>query len=156
MQSIRHVLSFYRHTELPKELKRHIILLDPYAVRVRPFNASEQMRLPQASTSKFNFSADASLASLGAGHGRGDGSDSSAHTGSKGQAGIRKVVDVLDDSVLVFDPPDAESISKYKRALLPVQAYRRFKDMRYAFDRVFHEDAQQEEVSNSRCRRRSI
>ncbi|OAQ35609.1 kinesin-domain-containing protein [Linnemannia elongata AG-77] len=122
------------------------------AVRVRPFNASEQMRLPQASTSKFNFSADASLAGLGAGHGRGDGSDSSAHTGSKGQAGIRKVVDVLDDSVLVFDPPDAESISKYKRALLPVQAYRRFKDMRYAFDRVFHEDAQQEEVFENTTR----
>lgn len=116
-------------------------------MRVRPFNASEQARLPQASTNKFNFSADASLAGLaGAGHGRSESSDNLGHTGAKGQAGIRKVVDVLDDSVLVFDPPDAESISKYKRALLPVQAYRRFKDMRYAFDRVFHENAQQEEV----------
>ncbi|KAF8942155.1 kinesin-like protein Klp5 [Haplosporangium gracile] len=123
------------------------------AVRVRPFNVSEQMRLPQASTSKFNFSADASLAGLtGAGHGRGDSSDNLGHTGSKGQGAIRKVVDVLDDSVLVFDPPDAESISKYKRALLPVQAYRRFKDMRYAFDRVFHEDAQQEEVFENTTR----
>ncbi|KAF9435661.1 kinesin-like protein Klp5 [Entomortierella beljakovae] len=67
-------------------------------------------------------------------------------TDSKPTSGIRRVVDVLDESVLVFDPPDAESISKYKRALLPVQAYRRFKDMRYAFDRVFSEDSQQEEV----------
>lgn len=131
---------------LRKKLK-HIVLSDRNIVRVRPFNDSEQVRLPQASTNKFNFSADASLAGLtGAGHGRGDSSDNLGYAGSKGQAGIRKVVDVLDDSVLVFDPPDAESISKYKRALLPVQAYRRFKDMRYAFDRVFHEDTQQEEV----------
>ncbi|KAG0362374.1 kinesin-like protein Klp5, partial [Mortierella sp. AD032] len=123
------------------------------AVRVRPFNASEQAQLPQVSTNKFNFSADASLTGLtGTGHSRGDSSDSSGHAGSKGQAGIRKVVDVLDDSVLVFDPPDAESLSKYKRALLPVQAYRRFKDMRYAFDRVFHEDAQQEEVFENTTR----
>jgi kinesin family protein 18/19 len=66
--------------------------------------------------------------------------------GAKTPTGLRKVVEVLDESVLVFDPPDAESISKYKRGLLPVQAYRRFKDMRYAFDRVFDEDAQQQEV----------
>ncbi|KAF9106053.1 kinesin-like protein Klp5 [Mortierella sp. GBA35] len=123
------------------------------AVRVRPFNASEQARLPQATINKFNFSADASLAGLsGAGHGRANSFDNLGHAGAKGQAGIRKVVDVLDDSVLVFDPPDAESLSKYKRALLPVQAYRRFKDMRYAFDRVFHEDAQQEEVFENTTR----
>ncbi|KAF9136155.1 kinesin-like protein Klp5 [Mortierella sp. 14UC] len=123
------------------------------AVRVRPFNAAEQVQLPQVSTNKFNFSADASLTGLtGAGHGRGDSSDHLGNAGSKGQARIRKVVDVLDDSVLVFDPPDAESLSKYKRALLPVQAYRRFKDMRYAFDRVFHEGAQQEEVFENTTR----
>ncbi|KAF9334167.1 kinesin-like protein Klp5 [Podila minutissima] len=83
--------------------------------------------------------ADASLSGSGSNY---DGHSPASHSSN---GAIRKVVDVLDERVLVFDPPDAESISKYKRALLPVQAYRRFKDMRYAFDRVFHEDAQQEE-----------
>ncbi|KAF9550368.1 kinesin-like protein Klp5 [Mortierella hygrophila] len=147
--SIEAVKGIKRVRETPQWPSESAILV---AVRVRPFNASEQLRIPQAPTNKFNFSADGSLAVLGAGHGRGDGSDSLGHTGSKGQGGIRKIVDVLDDSVLVFDPPDAESISKYKRALLPVQAYRRFKDMRYAFDRVFHEDAQQEEVFENTTR----
>ncbi|KAF9931639.1 kinesin-like protein Klp5 [Linnemannia zychae] len=130
--------------EMPQWPSESTILV---AVRVRPFNDSELAQIPQATTNKFNFSADASLTNLaGNGPARGDNSESMNHTGSKGQPGIRKVVDVLDDSVLVFDPPDAESLSKYKRALLPVQAYRRFKDMRYAFDRVFDEDAEQEEV----------
>ncbi|ORZ06570.1 P-loop containing nucleoside triphosphate hydrolase protein [Lobosporangium transversale] len=142
------------------------------AVRVRPFSPAEQALLPRASTNKFNFSADASLSSgFGSvGHGRpGDlynmhsgntssgakssGSSSSNNTSNGHSAkSIRKIVDVLDDNVLVFDPPDAESISKYKRALLPVQAYRRFKDMRYAFDRVFHEDSQQQEVFENTTR----
>ncbi|KAG0255706.1 kinesin-like protein Klp5, partial [Actinomortierella ambigua] len=73
------------------------------------------------------------------------------HLGSRSPT-IRKVVNVLDERVLVFDPPDPESISKYKRGILPVQAYRKFKDMRYAFDRVFHEDAQQEEVFRNTTR----
>ncbi|KAG0357794.1 kinesin-like protein Klp5 [Podila minutissima] len=110
------------------------------AVRVRPFSPSEHARLPAAPTNKFNFTADASLSGSGSNY---DGHSPASHSSN---GAIRKVVDVLDERVLVFDPPDAESISKYKRALLPVQAYRRFKDMRYAFDRVFHEDAQQEEV----------
>ncbi|KAF9557459.1 kinesin-like protein Klp5 [Mortierella alpina] len=125
------------------------------AVRVRPFSEHEQALLPQAPTNKFNFSADASLSGRsGYGPSRGDNShDASNNTAARGSAtAIRRVVDVLDERVLVFDPPDAESISKYKRALLPVQAYRRFKDMRYAFDRVFHEDAQQEEVFENTTR----
>ncbi|KAF9934087.1 kinesin-like protein Klp5 [Mortierella alpina] len=125
------------------------------AVRVRPFSEHEQALLPQAPANKFNFSADASLSGRsGYGPSRGDNShDLSNNIATRGSAtAIRRVVDVLDDRVLVFDPPDAESISKYKRALLPVQAYRRFKDMRYAFDRVFHEDAQQEEVFENTTR----
>ncbi|KAF9428752.1 kinesin-like protein Klp5 [Podila epigama] len=111
------------------------------AVRVRPFSEAELARLPATPASKFNFTADASLSGIGSAY---DGYSPASHNNSSGS--IRKVVDVLDERVLVFDPPDAESISKYKRALLPVQAYRRFKDMRYAFDRVFHEDSQQQEV----------
>ncbi|KAI1317910.1 kinesin-like protein Klp5 [Mortierella claussenii] len=129
------------------------------AVRVRPFSAAEQAQLPQAPTNKFNFSADASLSGgYGSVNNNRTGDLYDTHSGGgatkSGPAGgrIRRVVDVLDESVLVFDPPDAESISKYKRAMLPVQAYRRFKDMRYAFDRVFHEDSQQQEVFENTTR----
>ncbi|KAF8985595.1 kinesin-like protein Klp5 [Entomortierella lignicola] len=122
------------------------------AVRVRPLNPVEQARLPQPPTNKFNFSADASLSGrFTSTHNREDDYINNTN-GAKSAPGIRRVVDVLDESVLVFDPPDAESISKYKRALLPVQAYRRFKDMRYAFDRVFHEDSQQQEVFENTTR----
>lgn len=119
-------------------------------VRVRPLSAAEQAQLPPAPTNRFNFAADASLSGgFGSIHSRpADSYDTPGMDGAKSPIGIRRVVDVLDESVLVFDPPDADSISKYKRALLPVQAYRRFKDMRYAFDRVFGEDAEQQEVIN--------
>ena len=104
--------------------------------------------MPQAPANKFSFSADASLsAGLGTVNSRGDSHDLPSMGDGAKTARVRRVVDVLDDSVLVFDAPDAESISKYKRGLLPVQAYRRFKDMRYAFDRVFHEDSEQQEVT---------
>lgn len=105
-------------------------------MRVRPFSPEEETRLPLAPTSKFNFSADASLST----------SEQDSNTNKENPTKIRKVVDALDDRVLIFDPPDPESLSKFQRSLLPVQAYRKFKDMRFAFDRVFNEDAQQEEV----------
>ncbi|KAG0004490.1 kinesin-like protein Klp5 [Entomortierella chlamydospora] len=124
------------------------------AVRVRPLNPSEQARLPPPPTNRFNFSAEASLSTgFGSSNSRGDRFNHTSGTnGTKSTPSVRRVVDVLDESVLVFDPPDAESISKYKRALLPVQAYRRFKDMRYAFDRVFHENSQQQEVFENTTR----
>ncbi|KAI8350554.1 kinesin motor domain-containing protein [Mortierella sp. GBAus27b] len=124
------------------------------AVRVRPLSAAEQAQLPPTPSNRFNFSADASLSGgFGSIHNRPpDDYDIPGMEGAKTPTGLRKVVEVLDESVLVFDPPDAESISKYKRGLLPVQAYRRFKDMRYAFDRVFDEDAQQQEVFENTTR----
>lgn len=76
---------------------------------------------------------------------------------------IKKIVHVLDDNVVVFDPPPnnevaAVGMSRYRRSLMdnanaPVQTYRRYKDVRYAFDRVFNEDASQDDVwSISKCR----
>ncbi|KAF9366662.1 kinesin-like protein Klp5 [Mortierella sp. NVP85] len=123
-------------------------------VRVRPFSATEQAQLPPTAPNRFNFSAEASLSGgFGSIHNRPvDDYDTPGTDGAKSSTGIRKVVGVMDERVLVFDPPDAESLLKYKKALLPVQAYRRFKDMRYAFDRVFSEDAEQQEVFENTTR----
>ncbi|OZJ04833.1 hypothetical protein BZG36_02322, partial [Bifiguratus adelaidae] len=70
---------------------------------------------------------------------------------------LRKIVHTVDENVLVFDPPPESQdenmgINRYRNALLNGDkaaqnaAFRRYKDVRYAFDRVFDETAGQEEV----------
>ncbi|KAK3812281.1 MAG: P-loop containing nucleoside triphosphate hydrolase protein [Benniella sp.] len=137
--------------EPPQWLSESAILV---AGKVRPFSAAEQAQLPPTAPNRFNFSAEASLSGgFGSIHNRPvDDYDAPGTDGAKSSTGVRKVVGVMDERVLVFDPPDADSLLKYKKALLPVQAYRRFKDIRYAFDRVFSEDADQQEVFENTTR----
>ncbi|RUP52416.1 hypothetical protein BC936DRAFT_143692 [Jimgerdemannia flammicorona] len=111
-----------------------IRLFIPSPVRVRPFNSTE-LELFQN-----GFSAPR---------------PAYASQVTANQA-IRKIVHVLDDNVVVFDPPPSNddgnvAMNRYRRALMdntnvPVQAYRRYKDVKYAFDRVFNEDATQMDV----------
>lgn len=58
--------------------------------------------------------------------------------------GMRRVVQVLDERVLVFDPPEENPVAQYSRTI--VAGGRKTKDMRYAFDRVFDERCTQEDV----------
>ena len=58
--------------------------------------------------------------------------------------GIRRVVQVVDDRVLVFDPPEENPIAQYSKTI--IAGGRKTKDMRYAFDRVFDETCTQEDV----------
>ncbi|KAG0044847.1 kinesin-like protein Klp5 [Gryganskiella cystojenkinii] len=112
------------------------------AVRVRPFSPSEAARLPQEQTNKMTMATEASLSY----------SEDTQNNNSNKMAittQIRKVVDALDDRVLIFDPPDPDCVSKIQKSQLPVQGYRKFKDMRFAFDRVFNQHAQQQEVFES-------
>lgn len=55
--------------------------------------------------------------------------------------GLRRVVDVVDDKMLVFDPPEEGYQQPLKRL-----TKRRHKDAKFAFDRVFHEDSTQKDV----------
>lgn len=65
---------------------------------------------------------------------------------SRGAGGIRKIVKVLDDRILVFDPPETNAVaSLQQRANIPVFGKKQ-KDIRFCFDRVFDEDCGQEEV----------
>ncbi|GAO50205.1 hypothetical protein G7K_4339-t1 [Saitoella complicata NRRL Y-17804] len=99
------------------------------AVRVRPFTVKESGNLAQTPEGQ-TFSGDGALA---------------ASSLPKLQPkGIRKIVQVLDEHVLVFDPPDSNPLTKFQRTLH--NPGKRIKDMRYAFDRVFDETATQEEV----------
>ena len=58
--------------------------------------------------------------------------------------GLRRIVKVLDERVLVFDPPEESPVARLGKALLPHG--KRVKDIRYAFDHIFDETASQEEV----------
>lgn len=75
----------------------------------------------------------------------GDGSLSAAPQQKLSTKGIRRVVQVVDDRVLVFDPPEENPIAQYSKTI--VAGGRKTKDMRYAFDRVFDETCTQEDVA---------
>jgi len=57
---------------------------------------------------------------------------------------MRRIVQVLDERVLVFDPPEENPIAQYSKTI--IAGGRKTKDMRYAFDRVFDETCTQEDV----------
>lgn len=61
---------------------------------------------------------------------------------------VKRIVQVLDDRVLVFDPPDEPVPNKQQRQVIG-GCGKRQKDVRYAFDRVFAEDSSQEAVFES-------
>src|SRR5271170_3533828 len=99
-------------------------------VRVRPFSTKE---LPFVTSIK-----DQPCGWIG------DGSVSATPQTKLSTKGIRRVVQVVDDRVLVFDPPEENPIAQYSKTIVPCG--RKTKDMRYAFDRIFDETCTQEDV----------
>jgi len=55
----------------------------------------------------------------------------------------RKIINVIDRNILVFDPLNSNSKQLFK---IPSHNNRRNKDIRYAFDQVFDENCTQQEV----------
>lgn len=102
------------------------------AVRVRPFSEDEKKVLNENTSCNSTFSSTASF---------------SKPVGSK-KGCLKKIVYALDDHVIAFDPPE-ESLSlgstvstMSRKSVGAVQC----RDIRFAFDRVFNEEATQEEV----------
>jgi kinesin family protein 18/19 len=108
----------------PMSLKLILII-----VRVRPFNAKE---LPHVTSI------------IGSPLWVGEGSLAATPQNRLSTKGIRRVVQVVDDRVLVFDPPEENPIAQYSKTI--VAQGRKSKDMRYAFDRIFDETCTQEDV----------
>ncbi|ORX95164.1 kinesin-domain-containing protein [Basidiobolus meristosporus CBS 931.73] len=94
------------------------------AVRVRPFNEREIALLPPSNNHRFPFATAFQT--------------SNEQPPSKY---VRKVVHVIDDHVVVFDPPE-DMRSSHKIGA----SNKRHKDARFVFDRVFDEDSTQEDV----------
>jgi kinesin family member 18/19 len=74
----------------------------------------------------------------------GDGSVAATPQQKLSTKGMRRIVQVVDDRVLVFDPPEENPIAQYSKTI--IAGGRKQKDMRYAFDRVFDETCTQEDV----------
>ncbi|TPX66708.1 hypothetical protein SpCBS45565_g04319 [Spizellomyces sp. 'palustris'] len=68
---------------------------------------------------------------------------------STGDVGLRKIVQVVDDRILVFDPVDPNSRNRTRTYN---HGSRRHKEIRYGFDRVFNETATQQEVYEGTAR----
>lgn len=116
-------------------------LLTLRTVRVRPFTIDETSQLQQISDDPL-FLGDGSLA--------GNGSAASRNNSRVGsRAGIRKVINVVDDRMLIFDPPETNPMVRMQRAAFPSNTTR-IREHRFVFDRLFDDTASQEDVySNS-------
>ncbi|KAL7268364.1 tubulin-dependent ATPase kip3 [Rhizina undulata] len=98
-------------------------------VRVRPFTIREAAQLTRLDDGPTFF---------------GDGSLASTPQPKITGKGLRRVVKVIDDRVLVFDPPEDNPMARYQKTILPQG--KRVKDMRFGFDKVFDENTTQEDV----------
>jgi kinesin family protein 18/19 len=71
-----------------------------------------------------------------------------------GPSGLRKIVDVVDDRMLIFDPPENNPLSEMNKNIMPASGKRttRFREHRFVFDKLFDEDARQDEVYHNTTR----
>ncbi|KDN46460.1 kinesin-domain-containing protein [Tilletiaria anomala UBC 951] len=139
------------------------------AVRVRPFSAKEAALLAPVDTYQpflgdgglggspfkaqqlgaFPSSAAAST-NLATGAAASGGSNAAAGPGpgSLRTKYLRSIVSPVDDKVLIFDPPDTNPLTRLYASTANTFAHgaRRYKDVRYAFDRVFPDHSTQQDV----------
>lgn len=69
------------------------------------------------------------------------------------QSGIRKIVNVVDDRMLIFDPPETNPLAKMQKNAFP-NSFKgsRIREHKFVFDRLFDEDASQNDVYQSTTR----
>ncbi|CEP23379.1 KIP3 [Cyberlindnera jadinii] len=115
------------------------------SVRVRPFTSAESSHLVTYQQDNI-FLGDGSL-SLKSIAGK---ENSYAHK-RYGPKGLRKIVDVVDDRMLIFDPPHGNPL-----ATLPKNTFQRtsvrYKEHRFVFDKLFDEDSSQQTVYEETAR----
>jgi kinesin family protein 18/19 len=67
--------------------------------------------------------------------------------------GIRKIVDVVDDRMLIFDPPQNSPLASISKNIFPHgKRTTRFKEHRFVFDKLFDEDTSQDNVYHDTTR----
>ncbi|KAA8913398.1 P-loop containing nucleoside triphosphate hydrolase protein [Sphaerosporella brunnea] len=104
-------------------------------VRVRPFSIREAAQLSRPDDAPTFF---------------GDGSLAAQPKPTLTGKGMRRVVKVIDENMLVFDPAEENPMARYQKTILPQG--KRVKDMRFGFDRVFDETCTQQDVYEATTR----
>ncbi|KAF8419898.1 P-loop containing nucleoside triphosphate hydrolase protein [Tirmania nivea] len=98
-------------------------------VRVRPFSIREAAQIAPVDDNPTFF---------------GDGLLAGPTTPKLTGKGLRRIVKVVDDQMLIFDPPENNPMAKFQKSILPQG--KRVKDVRFGFDRIFDENVTQQEV----------
>ncbi|KAL1572854.1 kinesin family member 18/19 [Candida albicans P87] len=133
------------------------------AVRVRPFTEAESNRLVKIDNDDV-FLGDGCLTSdnnnnnnnsNSNGNGNGNGSSAANSSGANTSrraifntlGGLRKIINVVDDRMLIFDPPETNPLTKMQRNAFP-NSFKgsRIREHRFVFDRLFDEDCTQDQV----------
>ncbi|KAM0329477.1 hypothetical protein ACHAQA_004786 [Verticillium albo-atrum] len=104
-------------------------------VRVRPFTIREAAQLTRNDEGTLFL---------------GDGSLAAAPTPKLNTRGIRPVIKVVDDRCLVFDPPEDNPVQRFSRSVVPNG--KKVKDQVFAFDRIFDDNATQNDVYEATTR----
>lgn len=107
------------------------------AVRVRPFTPSEQAKLVQPPPQLF--------------HGDGTFTTQNATQQRHQPRGLRKIVNVVDDKMLIFDPPETNPLNSMDRRAFKTTTHR-IRDSRFVFDHLFDEHATQQDVFDTTTR----
>ena len=111
------------------------------AVRVRPFTEAERNNLIGNSSDEFFFG-EGSLS---------NNKESSSREGTKLYMpnAIRKIVDVVDDKMLIFDPPATNPLVQMQKNAFPnAKNTSRIREHRFVFDKLFDENASQQDIYN--------
>ncbi|POW16623.1 hypothetical protein PSTT_01091 [Puccinia striiformis] len=120
------------------------------AIRVRPLTEKEKNLLIPTQSSSSGIFSDGCLTS----------NTSTQPSSISGHKSLRSIVKVLDDRVLIFDPAESNPMQQAGQSILskfttPSSSSKpsiskhnnkKVKDMRFCFDRVFNENASQEDV----------
>lgn len=111
------------------------------AVRVRPFTDAEKAHLVKNKQEQI-FLGDGSLSFTNS------DKENSFQVKNFGPKGIRKIVDVVDDRMLIFDPPETNPLANISKNILVngKKNTSRFREHRFVFDKLFDENASQEDV----------
>lgn len=108
------------------------------SVRVRPFTEDESKHLSEILDTPF-FASDGQLLQPAV--------TEATQTLKSQQNSIRKIVNVVDERMLIFDPPSTNPLISMQRKLFPTAKLRtKIRDCRFVFDRLFDEDSTQQEV----------
>ncbi|KAG0142044.1 hypothetical protein CROQUDRAFT_725337 [Cronartium quercuum f. sp. fusiforme G11] len=107
------------------------------AVRVRPPTEREKNLLIPSQSASSTLFGDGCLSS----------STPSTTSNAASHRSLRSIIRVLDQRVLIFDPPESNPLQQAQRQILArLGGGKKVKDMRFCFDRVFDQRASQEEV----------